>query len=95
MNTISKIFFWIMVIGLGLINPLISFGLIILYYLPGIIQNACNPCAESHTENSKQTDYITEEFITFEENGKKYTVRKDQVPPKMDSFSEDTLEDMK
>ncbi len=32
--------FWISVIVLGFVNPLISFGLIILYYLPGIIQSA-------------------------------------------------------
>jgi|APSaa5957512535_1039671.scaffolds.fasta_scaffold437520_1 hypothetical protein len=95
MNTISKTLFWIFTITLGFVNPLISFGLIVLYYLPGIIQSACNPCNEECTENNQSTDYTTEEFITFEENGKKYTVRKDQVPPKMDSFSEDTLEDMK
>ena len=95
MSTLGKVFFWFFVIILGFVNPLISFALIVLYYLPGIIQSACNPCNEECNENNQPTDYTTEEFITFEENGKKYTVRKDQVPPKMDSFSEDTLEDMK
>ena len=95
MNTISKTLFWIFTITLGFVNPLFSFGLIVLYYLPGIIQSACNPYNDECTENNRQTDYSTEEFVTFEENGKRYTVRKDQVPPKMNSFSENTLEDMK
>ncbi len=46
MNTPSKILFWFFTIALGFVNPLISFGLIILYYLPGIIQSACQPCKE-------------------------------------------------
>jgi len=45
-NTIEKIFFWIFAIGLGFVNPLITFGLIILYYLPKIIQDLCPPCNE-------------------------------------------------
>jgi hypothetical protein len=92
LNKLSKILFWIFTIGLGFVNPLISFGLIILYYLPSIIQDLCNSCKEGCQES---TNYATEEFITFEENGKRTTVRKDQVPPKMDSYSEDTLEDLK
>ena len=64
MNTISKIFFWIFAIGLGFVNPLISIILIILYYLPGIIQDMCQPCNEEQVSE-------------------------------MNSFSEDTLEDMK
>ena len=44
MNIISKVFFWIFAIGLGFVNPLITVGLIVLYYLPGIIQSACNDC---------------------------------------------------
>ena len=46
MNTITKVFFWIFTIALGFVNPLISFGLIVLYYLPGIIQDICQPCNE-------------------------------------------------
>ena len=44
--TIGKIFFWMFAIGLGFVNPLITFGLIILYYLPKIIQDLCQPCNE-------------------------------------------------
>ncbi len=95
MNLFSKVLFWTFTIALGFVNPLISFGLIVLYYLPGIVQELCQTCQEACKENTQETDYSTEEFITYEENGKRYTVRKDQVPPKMDSFSEDTLEDMK
>ena len=65
MNTIGKIFFWIFAIGLGFVNPLITFGLIILYYLPRIIQDLCHLCNEEQ----------------------KYS--------RMNSFSEDILEDMK
>jgi len=46
MNTIGKIIFWTGTILLGFVNPLISFGLIVLYYLPGILQDLCQPCKE-------------------------------------------------
>ena len=84
MNIISKIFFWTITIALGFVNPLISFGLIILYYLPQIIQSVCQPCKESNNiENTEYTFKETDEF------------RSEQPLPKMDSFSEDVLEDMK
>ena len=63
--TIGKIFFWIFAIGLGFVNPLITFGLIILYYLPRIIQDLCQPCNE------------------------------EQKSSRMNSFSDDILEEMK
>ncbi len=46
MNPLSKILFWIFAIALGFVNPLITFGLIILYYLPRIIQDLCQPYDE-------------------------------------------------
>lgn len=95
MNLLSKSLFWIFAIGLGFVNPLITFGLIILYYLPRIIQDLCQTGKETCNENNHETDFSTEEFINYEENGKRFTVRKDQVPPKMNSFSDNTLEDMK
>jgi len=64
MNTFWKIVFWSFTIGVGFVNPLICFGLIVLYYLPGIFHAASQTEAE-HAE------------------------------PKMNSFSEDVLEDMK
>jgi len=44
MNLFSKIIFWTSTIILGFVNPLISVGMVILYYLPGIIQSTCSPC---------------------------------------------------
>jgi hypothetical protein len=41
---IQKTLFWIFTIALGFVNPLISVALVVLYYLPGIIQSTCNPC---------------------------------------------------
>jgi len=49
MNGIKKVLFWTFTIMVGFVNPLISIGLVILYYLPGIIQNACQTGTE-HTE---------------------------------------------
>ncbi|MBT4326626.1 MAG: hypothetical protein HOD60_06925 [Candidatus Nitrosopelagicus sp.] len=51
MNGISKVLFWIFTIALGFVNPLISVALVILYYLPGIIQSACNPCNDASEIN--------------------------------------------
>ena len=53
MNTISKILFWIITIALGFVNPLISVVLVILYYLPKIIQDACNPSNEGLEESTE------------------------------------------
>jgi len=80
-NTIGKVFFWTFTILLGFVNPLISFGLIVLYYLPKIIQDLCQPC----------NDVIIED--TFEDTKTKH--KREYVSPKMYSFSEDVLEDMK
>ncbi len=44
MNTLGKILFWTLTILLGFVNPLISVGMVILYYLPKIIQDICQPC---------------------------------------------------
>ena len=90
MNTVGKVFFWLFVIILGFVNPLISFALIVLYYLPKIISDACNTCKDACSEDDSE-----EEFYTYEEKGTRTTVRKKQNPPKMDSFSDDTLEDMR
>ena len=39
MNKIIKVFFWIIIIGVGFVNPLISIVLVVLYYLPKIFQD--------------------------------------------------------
>ena len=91
MGKIGKVFFWILVIILGFVNPLISFALIVLNYLPKIISDACNTCNDACSEDDSSAD----EFFTYEENGTHTTVRTKQNPPKMDSFSDHTLEDMK
>jgi len=44
MNLLSKILFWTFTILLGFVNPLISVALVILYYLPKIISDICQPC---------------------------------------------------
>jgi len=54
MTLVSSTLFWVFTIVLGFVNPLISFGLIILYYLPGIIQNICHSDTE-HTENEMKS----------------------------------------
>ena len=79
MNKASKILFWILTIGLGFVNPVISVILVILYYLPGIIQEACQTCKEPCSESEE----------CFENT--KYQ----KTTSKMDSFSDDTLEDMR
>lgn len=60
--TLGKVFFWIFVIGLGFVNPLISVGLIILYYLPGIIQDMCKPCSEQPTEMNSFSEDVLEDM---------------------------------
>ena len=57
MNTISKTLFWFFTIAVGFVNPLICFGLIVLYYLPGIIPSLCKSC----------DDVIDDENLEYEE----------------------------
>jgi hypothetical protein len=40
MTNFSKTLFWIPTIILVFVNPLISFGLLLVYYLPSIIQDS-------------------------------------------------------
>ena len=57
MNKFTKILFWSVSILLGFVNPLISFGLIILYYLPSIIQEICDSCKE------KEMNFYSEDIL--------------------------------
>ena len=56
MNGFTKILFWTLTIGLGFVNPVISVIMVVLYYLPKIIQDICQQCNES------QDDYEINSF---------------------------------
>jgi hypothetical protein len=60
MNTLGKILFWTLTILLGFVNPLISVGMVVLYYLPKIIQDICQPCNEEQVSemNSYSEDVL-------------------------------------
>jgi hypothetical protein len=62
MNLVGKILFWTFTILLGFVNPLISIGMVVLYYLPKIIQDICQPCKESESPemNSFSEDVLEE-----------------------------------
>ena len=62
MNVIKKVFFWIFTIALGFVNPLISVGLVILYYLPGIISDMCKPYNEQTSEMNSFSKDVMEEM---------------------------------
>ena len=50
LGVLGKFLFWTLTIGLGFVNPIISVIMVVLYYLPGIIQDICKPCSESQEE---------------------------------------------
>ena len=56
MNGFTKILFWSLTIGLGFVSPVISVIMVVLYYLPKIIDDACRPCSEP------QEDYEMNSF---------------------------------
>jgi hypothetical protein len=56
MNGFTKVLFWTLTIILGFVNPLISVAMVVLYYLPKIIEDACKPCGEP------QEDYEMNSF---------------------------------
>jgi len=53
MKITTKIFYWIIIIGVGFINPIISVVLVVLYYLPKIIQDICNSEENQQTSGMK------------------------------------------
>ncbi|NQV39924.1 MAG: hypothetical protein HQ505_05220 [Nitrosopumilus sp.] len=61
--TIKKILFWTFTIGVGFVNPLFSVGLVVLYYLPKIIQDICQPCNEEQiSEMNSYSEDILEDM---------------------------------
>ena len=88
MNRVSKIFFWIFTIGLGFVNPLISFVLIVLYYLPGIIQSICKPCLENCSDQNNHDDENWEIWKDYVDDG-------EGNMNKIDAYSDETKELMK
>ena len=56
MNGFTKILFWSLTIGLGFVSPVISVIMVVLYYLPKIIDDACRTCSEP------QEDYEMNSF---------------------------------
>jgi len=68
MNTISKVLFWSFIIILGFVNPLISFGLIVLYYLPGIIQSICEPCEDVQNAGIYEEEVIPQNMNDYSDD---------------------------
>ena len=68
MNTINKILFWIFTIALGFVNPLISVVLVILYYLPGIIQSACEECNGPQTHDVPKDDITSQNMNDYSDD---------------------------
>ena len=63
MDGIKKVLFWTFTIIVGFVNPLISVALIVLYYLPGIIQDLCQTCNEEQvSEMNSFSDDVLEEM---------------------------------
>jgi len=61
MNTLSKILFWTFTILLGFVNPLISVALVVLYYLPGILQDSSQTSNE--TQKTPEMNSFSEEVM--------------------------------
>ena len=69
MNTISKTLFWFFTIAVGFVNPLISFGLIVLYYLPRIIQSLCKSCDDViYDENLEYEEVISQNMNDYSDD---------------------------
>jgi hypothetical protein len=52
---LNKFLFWSLTIGLGFVNPIISVIMVVLYYLPKIIEDACKPCNESQDDSERNS----------------------------------------
>jgi len=56
MNLFWKIIFWSLTIGVGFVNPLITFVMVFLYYLPGVIENICNNGTGSDSQTKRKSE---------------------------------------
>ena len=81
-----------MVIVLAFVNPIISFGLLVLYYLPSIIKSACDDCKEKTSDKDK--DGYFQVNIPFTLTIKKPGSDTNDFD-KMKTYRDDTLEEMK
>jgi len=61
MNGMSKVLFCTFTIILGFVNPLISVILIVLYYLPGILQDSSQTSNE--TQKPSEMNSFSEEVM--------------------------------
>jgi len=84
------------VIGVAFVNPIISFGLLVLYYLPSIIKSACDACKENNKKSDEGEHYeVNIPFtITFTRKEPNYSESTHNMKD-MKSYSDDILEDMK
>ena len=57
MNLFWKIIYWTLTIGLGFVNPVITFVMVILYYLPGLIEDVCNNGTESNSQRKSKSEF--------------------------------------
>jgi len=86
MNLFSRIVFFFMAFALGFVSPVITFGLIILYYLPSIIKSIC----QEYQQTQSQADTIQQEFYKFE-----YMKKSNYDREEMKEYSDNTLSEMK
>ena len=56
MNLFWKIIFWSLTIGLGFVNPLITFVMVLLYYLPEVLENICNNGKEAESQEERKSE---------------------------------------
>jgi len=90
-----KVIFWIFVIALAFVNPVISFGLLILYYLPSIIKSACEVCKKESKDTDDQGDYYEVYTLhTFTRKQPNFSNPANNLKD-MKSYSDNTLEVMK
>ena len=59
---IWKIIFWTSTILLAFVNPLISFGLLVLYYAPELIRSICSPVSISDVSTSGEFNEPDRQF---------------------------------
>ena len=79
MNPFWKITYWTLTILLGFVNPVFTFVLVILYYLPGIL---CN--SETNPEQPSSSSFDKDSAHSYHQNYNK-----------MKFFSKKTRDDLK
>ncbi len=91
---ITAAMFWMFCRVSKFVNPVISWGLIVLHYLAWIIKESCIVWRYSQKCCNSDGSWRAVEYVSYDGRSNGFNRNRD-APSKMDSFSDEVMEDMR